>query len=440
MESRITDKDVTLVIITRHDVTIQNYVKQMFLESEVAKRLGIKDIKFLQVGPGLWAYYISRSDIDIAWGGGPTIFDEILRLGYVAPLTSPAVLYEAQKIPDEISGVPMKRFDENGNLMWIAAAISSFGFTVNHAKLAEWGLPMPQKWRDLASIELASTLPTPAVGIADPTKSTSNTRMYEIILQAYGWEEGWKVLTIMSANSRIYDASDAVRLGVINGEIAVGITIDFYGYTAMQLNPDCEYIIPNGESIINGDPIALLTKSRHPEHAQAFIAWVLSEFGGQQIWLKEDVNRMPANPRVFDTEEGAKRPDLKERFEKTLDLASIPFNDTEALLWERAMQEYFSAVLVQAHSELQQAWTKIVDLYYSGQLTDDQLQYYISRLGEPLTFVDPSTGQTVKFTREYAISINEKLKTDPTFYNAIKSAWRDAAIARFNEILQELGG
>ncbi|MEM0014648.1 MAG: hypothetical protein QXX81_03190 [Zestosphaera sp.] len=91
--------------------------------------------------------------------------------------------------------------------------------------------------------------------------------MYEIILQAYGWDEGWKVLTTMAANSKVYSGSADVREGVIIGEVDVGITIDFYGYTAHYQNPDCKYIIPAGETIVNGDPIALLATSRYPEAA-----------------------------------------------------------------------------------------------------------------------------------------------------------------------------
>ncbi|HID41725.1 MAG TPA: ABC transporter substrate-binding protein, partial [Pyrodictium sp.] len=48
---------------------------------------------------------------------------------------------------------------------------------------------------------------------------------------------------MMSANARIEEGSALVRDDVINGNVMVGITIDFYGYTAEMLNPACKYIL-----------------------------------------------------------------------------------------------------------------------------------------------------------------------------------------------------
>ncbi len=433
------EKGITLVIITRHDTTIQEKTKQLFLSSEIAKKYNIKDLKFIEVGPALWESYIARGGVDIGWGGGPTLFDMLLEDDYLEPLTSDLVLEEVAKIPDDISGVPLKRYNDKGELMWVAAAISSFGFTINKEVLNEYGLPTPKTWADLGSIDLAKTGQL-LVGIADPTKSTSNTRIYEIILQAYGWEEGWKLLARIAGNSRVYDASDAVRIGVINGEIAVGITIDFYGYTAMVLNPNCEYIVPQGASIINGDPIALIKGSKHKEAAEAFIAWVLSESGGQQVWMDQQINRLPANPKVFETPAGKQREDLKNRYYAVLNTQSINFNDTRALATERAMQEYFKAVLVDAHDDLVEAWRTIVNAYVSGRISKEEFKAYAAKLGEPLEFKDPRTGEIVKFTEEYAKSINDLIKKDPSYLNALKSTWRDKAIEKYREIISELSG
>ena len=219
LKSLTTERDVVLTIITRHESTILVKTKELFLNSPVAKELGIKNIEFIQAGAELWVKYINDAKsignpIDIAWGGGPTLFNMIDMEGLIQPLDpniNPAfyaVLYEASKIPDVIAGSSTKSIDDQGIIHWIGAAISSFGFTVNHKKLEEYGVPKPLTWSDLASPVYAKYLPgTALIGIADPFMSTSNTRMYEIILQAYGWEEGWKVLTLLAANSKIYDLS-----------------------------------------------------------------------------------------------------------------------------------------------------------------------------------------------------------------------------------------
>lgn len=422
-----TTGEVTLIILTRHDTTIQEKTKELFLNSDVAKRYNIVDLKFRPASGPLWESYLSRpGQVDVAWGGGPTLFDSLLN--YWDDLNLPEMQDVLSEIPDDIAGVPVKRFGEGDKILWVGAAISSFGFTVNHNVLNQYGIEKPIKWVDLAS-PIFAEVPETIVGIADPLRSTSNTRIYEIILQAYGWEEGWGVLTLIAANARIYDASDAVREAVIAGEIAVGSTIDFYGYVAMSLNPSTEYIIPQGESIVNADPIGLVKGSNNKDAAVAFIRWILSE-EGQKIWLDERINRMPVNPRVFETPEGMQRTDLQELYQLTLNNQGIIFDDERALNTELAMQYFFRAALIDAQAELKQAWKAVVRLKDSDPDRYNQLLEMLTAL---LEFTDPDTGELVRFTEEYAMQINDRLR-DPEFLDTITQIWRQAAIEKYLEI------
>lgn len=426
-------KGITLVILTRHDTTIQYKVKKAFLESEIAKQYNIVDLKFKYAVASQWKTFIDAGGADVAWGGGPTLFDELYVEGYLQPLDMPELLnYIDEHIPKTFAGMPTIRTDESGNIYWVGAALSSFGFTINNDQLQFAGLPKPTKWEDLASETFAAD--PPQVGTADPTRSTSNTRIFQIILQTFGWEEGWRVLTLLAANARIYDASDAVREAVIRGDIAVGTTIDFYGYIAMQLNPACEYIVPSGESIVNADPIALVKNSPHKEAAQAFILWVLSP-DGQKIWLDENINRMPINAEVFNTPEGQQRQDLKEKYDSLKDIQGINFNDTLALATEAAMQYYFKATLVDAHDLLHQAWIMLVNAKKEGKITEDEFEQLKNQLTSLLTFTDPDTGETVTFTLEYAMNNNDKIKLNPDAY---MSVWRQAAMSKYQSIIDYL--
>jgi len=429
-------KGITLIVLTRHDTTIQMLAKDAFLKSDIAKKYNIVNIKFIKAPDSQWPALIKKG-ADIGWGGGPTLFDDLFKQGYLAPITDKNVLgLLGTQIKEDIAGMPMVRKGDDGKVYWIAAALSSFGFTVNKDVLKRWNLPMPEKWEDIASETFA--LDPPQVGIADPTRSTSNTRIYQIILQTFGWDEGWKVLTIIAANSKIYDASDAVREAVIAGDIAVGNTIDFYGYTAMKLNPACVYIIPKGESIINGDPIALLKNSQHPEAAQAFIYWVLTD--GQKIWLNENINRLPVNPAVFNTPEGQKRPDLKKAYELALQTQGIKFDDAEALATVYAMQFYFKATLVDANQELHRAWVALVQAYKQGKISKEKYEQLKAQLLAPIQFKDPDTGKMVTFTEDYAKKINERLIKDPGFKDTLMQEWRDATRAKYNKVLSEVQG
>ena len=54
--------------------------------------------------------------------------------------------------------------------------------------------------------------------------------MYEIILQAYGWDEGFALLTRMGANIRSFPKGGSqTPKDVAIGEAACGLAIDMYG-------------------------------------------------------------------------------------------------------------------------------------------------------------------------------------------------------------------
>ncbi len=444
------EEGVTLYVITRHEATIQQKTTDEFLNSQVARELGISRLVFVPAGPNLWLDYIQRGvqlgrPIDVAWGGGPTLFDLVDSHGLLEPLNPDAqpayyaVLYETSKLPEQIAGVPTYKIGSDGYIHWIGAAISSFGFTINTSMINKYDLPTPETWKDLARPEFAKYLPEkPLVGIANPMKSTSNTRMYEIILQAYGWDEGWRILTLMAANSIIYGGSSDVRDAVIRGDIAVGITIDFYGYTAMHQSPYCKYVLPKGVSIVNADPIAIVKTTKNPVQAAAFVAWVLSEYGGQQVWLDPDINRVPINPRVFNTSAGQQRPDLESAFEEASQAQGINFNDTLAGETEAAMKLYFVATLITPHDDLQNVWAQIAKAYLNGSITKEQFDQLVKMLTDPFEFKDPLTGQNVTFTVEYARKINDQVISNPSIYNTLSREWSDAATNRYLKTYEAL--
>ncbi len=435
-----------LRVLTRHPSDILDQAKVEFLKTPLAKKYHIVNIIWLPIEPTEWIdtikYAAQRGEpIDIAWGGGPTMFNILMQEGLLATINSSDVMKELKYIPKEIAGSPMIKTDKEGHIKWIAAAIASFGFTINKAKLKEYGLPTPQKWSDLASPIFAITLPTPMVGVADPTKSTSNTRMFQIILQIYGWVKGWEIITRMAANSRIYFQSGLVRDAVIRGDIAVGITIDFYGYTAQLENPkECKYILPKDGTIVNGDPIAMLKTTKHPKAAQAFIAWVLSP-QGQALWMNPKINRMPINPLVFnETPQGRARPDLKAAYERTLHASTIKFNETLADDTVHSMRWFFYATLTQAHELLQKVWRQIALAYLHHKITKAEFEKLVDEMANPdkFQFKDPATGKTLTFTLKVAEELNNKIFNNVSYRNQLVAEWTKLAKQRYLKVEQEL--
>lgn len=435
-------KSVTLVVLSRHPTEILEAARDAFLNSKYAKEFCISNIKFVQLPPGWWPYYIKSHPVDVAWGGGPTQFDTLFKANLLKPIETALALQAASQVPDTLAGVPLKRI-KDGKIYWVAAAISSFGFTINTEVAEQLGYDWTKlkSWRDLGSDELGLLMlqvGVPVSGIADPTMSTSNTRMYEIILQAYGWDEGWKLLTLMAANSKVYSGSSAVRDAVMNGEIMVGITIDFYGYTAHKQNPACVYVAPPGETIVNGDPIAITVSTKNPKAAEAFLAWVLTD--GQAIWLSPDINRLPANPNVFNTPLGKSRQDLYQAYQMITKSKSMNFNDTLALQYEDAMRMYFKATLVDLHDLLQRAWTELLNAYYvEHRISQAEFQRLKDELTSFPTFKDPLTGKTETFTIDYAIKVNSYLMNHPEDMDKFMNAWREGARVKYLGVISSIG-
>ncbi|MHC1604528.1 MAG: ABC transporter substrate-binding protein [Candidatus Methanofastidiosia archaeon] len=414
---------ISITIITRHDTSIQEAFENPFLESEFAKEAGVTKIRFMQPVPGLWPTAIDTGGIDVAWGGGPTLFDQLADLNYLMPLSNETMGDVLSEIPDTLSGAPMKRYASGSDPVWVAAAISSFGFTVNHTILDMYGLEKPLTWDDMADPIYFKD--PPIIGIGNAPDTTSNTRIYEIILQTYGWEAGWKKLTEIAANSAIYYGSVDVLNAVEQGDVAIATTIDFYGYSSMLEFPDTEYIIPQGQSLINGDPIAILSNTEKVAAAEAFLKFVLSA-DGQALWLYENINRMPVRADAFDTEFGKTRPDLKDLFEMTVSNQGIEFSDALAISYEGTVVPYWAAVLDKPHKELRDAWAAMIKARDDGKLSQQQWDYYVGVMGEPL------------MTMEEAQDINDMVLKDSAFANSKSVEWANAKKLVYLQVKSEI--
>ncbi len=432
---------ITLKVITRHDTTLTRKAKEEFLQSQEAQQHNVSNIEFLSPSPAYWRSIIDgQGDIDVAWGGGPTLFDDLVVDGFLAAIEDSELLAEAEEIMQEVGGAPTIRRGSEDEVLWIGSAIGGFGFIINMVILTEYGLPEPALWEDLASPEFGATLPKPQIAYARSLTSTSNTRIYEIILEKFGWDRGWSILARIAANGIFTGGSVEAQTKVENNEVAVSIAIDFYGYSSELKYPHLKYVTPQGESIANADPIALLRTSRHVDAAQAFIKWVIS-VEGQKIWLDPNINRMPMREDVWDTAEGQARPELYEHFRRTLDYVGIQINDTKWLQVEFGFRYYFDAVFADMHGSLVDFWSELVGAYLDGEISLDQFEELALEMGRPLTFTEPSPplgdGMEHTYTLEYAMAINEAMKNSQ-FSSEITSHWRDAARNRYAELLEHL--
>jgi len=421
----------TLTVLTRHDVAIHNVYEPAFLATDYAIDHQITDIDWKTPDASFWDDLIDLGQVDVCWGGGPTVFDQLMTDERIAPLNSTLMEEVADRVPNEIAGADMKRWNSESQLMWIAAAISSFGFTVNHDFLDTHGLPTPTNWTDLADPIWGSLLPSiPTIGVGNAPDTTSNTRIYEIMTQGLGWNEGWINMARVVGSSNVYGGSVDVQLAVRAGEVGIGMTIDFYGFQNEKLNPDCEYIIPEDQTIVNGDPIAIAANAPHPEAAEAFLDFVLSA-RGQVLWLDDSILRMPVMEEAFWEPEAADNQGLYSSFNQTKATVGIDFNDTLSLGTNTAFIYYWQSVFSDAQTELVQCWTEILTKYYGAIINATELAYYAALMGAPVSALDYKTSLLEQFTEDYALSINHDMTYDATYNSNMKVRWANAAKAQY---------
>lgn len=430
-----TSTGITLTILTRHDISIQGVFESAFLATDFAQDNEIVDLKWRSPANEFWDDLIVGGTIDVCWGGGPTLFDQLMRDDLLEPLTSTKMQTVADRINDTLAGVDMKRYNTADELIWIAAAISTFGFTVNHAFLDTYSLPTPTTWDDLADQIWAKELPTiPTIAMGNAPDTTSNTRIYEIITQALGWEEGWVNMARMAGSSEIYGGSVETQNAVESGDVGVAMSIDFYGYLTQARNSDCEYIVPEGQSIVNGDPIAIPSTSTQKALAEEFLDFILSA-EGQALWLNDDLRRMPVMREAFDVPGVSGVEDLYTAYNQTTSTVGIDFDDDLSLAMNRAFIKYFESVFTHAHADLVNCWVAINTAFDEGRINQAELDAYAVQMGAMVSIIDPKTSATEEFTIAYASAINNDMIYDSTYASTVQSRWTIAVKIQYQSIM-----
>jgi len=238
--------------------------------------------------------------VDVFYGGGVDPYLDLKKDGLLTRYDPPADILN--EIPAELNGMHIYDPDHD----WFGAALSGFGIITNERAREAAGLPVVKTWSDLTNPQLFNW-----IAGTDPRASGAVLAINEIILQAYGWDKGWAVLMEISGNTRNFvasSASSAVEVGV--GDAAYGVAIDVYGQSqAGFYGPqNVSFVLPQGQTVITPDSIAILKNPPHPEMARRFLEFVLSR-DGQLLWMMPKgspggsvryvINRMSVWPSLY---------------------------------------------------------------------------------------------------------------------------------------------
>jgi ABC-type Fe3+ transport system substrate-binding protein len=391
-------EEVDLVIISPHQEGIRKEYEAAFSSYYLETFGETVNVDWLDVGGTsdvikyIDSAYQAKPEgigIDIIWGGGVDPFIAAKEKGQLQEyIVDDEIL---SKIPATIAGVPMYDPDYT----WYGSALSGFGIIYNKALLELEGLPEPETWEDLADPQLKGW-----VGSADPRNSGSTHMVYEIILQAYGWEEGIKLATLMGANIKTFpSSSSAVPKSVGAGDVAYGLAIDFYAWSEVsKVGADkIGYVMPSGLTVINPDSIAILKGAPNLVVAQRFVEYVLSE-EGQTLWMLDVgaeggpknymLGRMCVIPSLFDelanvTIVPINPFEVESSLDYDADLGSIRYS---------FLNDLIGSMVIDSHEDLVAAWSDIIateSALNEAGITSTKIEEAKDKLGEaPLSSAD----------------------------------------------------
>ena len=379
--------------------------------------------------------------IDLFFGGGTDNYLKLADKGLLAPYKLSEI--QLARIPKEIFGIPV--YDPE--YRWYGAALSSFGIMYNEELRTLLELPEIQTWNDLTHPKLINR-----VGAADPRESGSAHMMYELILQGYGWEKGFELITQLGANVRGFSAgSNAIPRDVAAGQVIYGMAIDFYAYGQIAVigADKIKYVVPPDAAVVSPDSIAILKGAPNMAVAQKFLDFVLSD-EAQKLWVLRDtdpegpkwkggLNRSSVIPALYD--ELGERCVAANPF--TMDLTPIDYDaEKGGKRWD-IVGGLIGSLVIEPHRDLVNTWKAInkcedpmkraAAIQILGQVPITEAE--AMRLSQPPDVSPegniPMTGMAV--TQMLKIEVPKSDWEKPDFRNQKLKEWRAFAKDKFKQ-------
>jgi ABC-type Fe3+ transport system substrate-binding protein len=415
-----------LIIVSPHWEGIQ-YECGLAFEAYYLKRTGTKvKVRWRDVGGG--TSQIEKAidagfknnphscGIDLFYGGGVDPFENQKRKGQLQPYQLPEPILS--QIPRSVGGFEIVDPDYH----FYGAALSSFGILENRKVIARTQLPPAETWEDLCQPALNGW-----VSSADPRKSGAVHMIYEIILQAYGWEKGWAIIYQMSGNVKSFlPASSGPTKEVAAGDAAYAVSIDINGLTQQSFlgRENVRFKIPPGVSVINPDGIAILKGAPNLDIAQAFLDFTMGP-EGQALWMKPtgtpggatkfNITRMGIHPTLYED-------DLSQLLVPVNPFKiSYPFqyNTLKGSKRWNIINDLIGQSVIDVHSHLRRCWTALCALSPSARSA------LLAEFNQPLISEDQAL--------EYAAW----WRKEPIRARQMANRWMSDAVSRYQRLEQQ---
>ncbi|MBN1344351.1 MAG: ABC transporter substrate-binding protein [Phycisphaerae bacterium] len=351
--------------------------------------------------------------VDLFFGGGWYDHDKQAQIGNTVACGI------ATEHPELLRNEIMPRVD-SGEIYYdkldryYGCCLTCFGICYNHDVLKRLGIPRPpSQWTDLADPRFFGE-----IGLADPSKSGSANKAFEMLIQqqiirriherqagkstsrhgdtknpstgpagaaklteteekvavAEGFWAGMRLIQLIAANARYFtNTASKVPIDVVQGNSGAGMCIDFYGRFEAGMAEQREgsdrmgYVTPIGGSSVSADPVSMLRGAPHRELAKRFITFCLS-IEGQQIWdyrvgtpggpVKYALRRPPIRRDMYTPEHRRYFADPDVDPYKLADAFTYNYRWTASLF--DFIRLFVRTMCIDTHNELTAAWSAVI--------------------------------------------------------------------------------
>lgn len=327
-----------------------------------------------------------KGEIDIMLGGGESLHRALASKNCLSSSTNPQSCSQivftpsllVPHVPAQVAGARV--YDSEG--YWFGVTFSGFGYACNETELEKHKIPFPQKWDELASPTFFQHL-----ALADPRTSSSSHMTFETILQAYPWEQGWRILLGLAANVReawLSSSKGLLTKLADDPEIFCVAVIDYYFYLEKsELEKSSgirmRFSIPQETAYFTVDPVSVLNRAPHLEIAKLFVQYLLTD--GQRLWMfspgqvggpqRHAVFRLAVDARLYQD------PQAIFYMNPFSIIPSRPFDSDLASRRRNLLSILLQGALVLNHKALQKTWKFLLE--------KEQLSAKLNRLAFPVS-------------------------------------------------------
>ena len=332
--------------------------------------------------------------LDLFFGGGVYDFKGQAKAGRFQKLDvfeNESGLFESDTIPEIQSG---ESYYPKGN-DWLGTCLSSFGICYNWDSLNRLNLEAPTTWDDLGRPGFQN-----GIALADPTKSGSVAKAFEMLVQqkihdqleaglprekacAIGWEEGLNLIQRIGANARYFtDGASKVPHDVAQGNAIAGMCIDFFGrsYNEALKREDgtsrLKFISPVGGTSYSVDPVAIFKGAPNLEVAQEFVNFIFTK-EGQMLWNARPGTEM--GPKIRGLRRLPIRKDLYQEpyLSDMVDASVMPYEVASEFIYDydltgrhfTPLRNIIRAMCIDSHQEMKSAWAALIEMDFPAEAT-----------------------------------------------------------------------